>query len=98
MKVSRTGEVAAFGSTERTEPRSPARLEKQDRVSTERTEEVNQAIAVARKAAASARLGELQAVEAKIRAGSFKPSASAIAERLLQAAEIERALQSALRR
>ena len=97
MKVSKTGEVGAIGLAEKVEPRRPPEEKKVDRVSKERTEEVDRAVAIARQSATGARAAQLMAIEAKIRGGTFKPSSSAIAERLLQAAEIDAALQAALR-
>lgn len=99
MKVSKTGEVGAVGQTEKVETRpAPASLTKVDKVSTQKTEEVDRAIALARQNASGARVAKLQAIEAQIRAGTFRPNASAIAERLLQAAETEATIQAALRK
>lgn len=97
MKVSKTGAVGAVGPTEKSEVRAPTRLEKVDKVTTQQTQEVDRAIEVARQSATGARAAKLQAIEAQIRSGTFKPSASAIAERLLQAAEVEATIQAALR-
>lgn len=98
MKVSKTGEVGAVSAaTEKPEVRPPAGREKVDKVSTAQTEEVSRAVALARQAATGARSAKLDAIEAQIRNGTFKPSPSAIAERLLQAAEIEATIQAALR-
>ncbi len=98
MKVSKTGEVGAVAPTEKVAEGRPATpIEKKDKVSKEKTEEVNRAIAVARQSASGARAANLDQIEAQIRAGTFKPSPSAIAERLLQAAEIQATIQAALR-
>ena len=98
MKISDTSEVAAVSPVERAAVRAASPLEKQDRVSTARTEEVNKAIEVAREVAGSARSAHLQEIENQIRSGGFKPNPSQIAERILESAEIDARLQSALRR
>lgn len=98
MKVSKTGEVGAVAAaTEKPEVRKPAPREKVDKVTTAQSAEVAKAVALARQTATGARSAKLEAIEAQIRAGTFKPSASAIAERLLQAAEVEATIQAALR-
>lgn len=99
MKVSKTGEVGSVApSTEKSEVRAlPAPRAKADKVSTGQTEEVAKAVALARQATTGARAAKLEAIEAQIRNGTFKPNASAIAERLLQAAEVEATIQAALR-
>jgi anti-sigma28 factor (negative regulator of flagellin synthesis) len=98
MKVTSTGEIAAVAVTGKVEARPPAKAEKADKVSTAHTEEINQAVALARRTATGARAAQLQSIENQLRSGTFKPSAGAIAERLLQAGETEAVIQAALRR
>ncbi len=98
MKISETSEVGAVSSVEKVAARPVTPLEKQDRVSTTQTEEVNRAIEVARQVAGSSRSAHLQQIENQIRSGAFKPNPSQIAERILESAEIDARLQSALRR
>lgn len=98
MKVSKTGEVGAVAAaTEKPEVRSPAPREKVDKVSTGQTAEVEKAVALAKQSATGARAAKLSAIEAQVRAGTYQPNPSAIAERLLQAAEVEATIQAALR-
>lgn len=69
---------------------------KEDRVSLERTRQVKEAIDRARVSAGAGRAAQLQALEASIKSGALKPSPSQIAEKLLQAAEVDARLRALL--
>lgn len=73
---------------------SPAhQKEEQERVSLERTRSLRADLEQAKIAAGTARAAQLQALEAAIRNGNYRPSAQQLAEKLLQSAELEARLR-----
>ncbi|MCC6335711.1 MAG: flagellar biosynthesis anti-sigma factor FlgM [Myxococcales bacterium] len=76
---------------------TPARAkEEKDRVSLERARELQADIERAKLAASAGRAAQLQALEAAIRNGAFRPSPQQLAEKLLQSAELDARLRALL--
>jgi negative regulator of flagellin synthesis FlgM len=67
-----------------------------DRVSTEESAKLASAIATVRSQSSAARAAQLQAIEAAVRQGTFRPDPSRIAQKILQDAEITAAMQAML--
>jgi hypothetical protein len=74
----------SVATVERVTPVEPA-----ERVTTEQTEEVQGAVVRSVAFAASERALRLQALAQAVRSGSYRPSATALAEQILAAAELE---------
>jgi negative regulator of flagellin synthesis FlgM len=98
VKVKDTSEVRRVDAnrtpeTKRTERRDTTAT---DRVSTEVKGQVEAAANAARQALGSHRALRLEAIEAAIRQGTFKPDPARIAQRILDEAEVTAMLQSML--
>ena len=85
--------------------RTPAAREAQaaatpagDKVSTDEQARLAAAVDAARSAAAGSRAVNLEAIQAAIRQGTFRPDPQRIADRILDDAEITAALQAMLKR
>ncbi|MEW5738127.1 MAG: flagellar biosynthesis anti-sigma factor FlgM [Myxococcota bacterium] len=76
---------------------SPARAkDEKDKVTLERTQKLQADIDRAKLSAGAGRAAQLQALEAAIRNGTFKPSPQQLAEKLLQSAELDARLRALL--
>lgn len=95
MKIHDTHSAAPLQATNTTATPARAREEK-DRVTLERTKALQADIDRAKVAAGSGRAAQLQALEAAIRNGTFKPNPSQLAEKLLQSAELDARLRALL--
>ena len=93
MKINDSKEISALQPT-RSATESPA--ERRDQVSLEHTHGIMEQISSARAAAGASRAARLQAVEAAVRSGQFKPDPRQIAQRILDAAELDARLQALL--
>jgi negative regulator of flagellin synthesis FlgM len=95
MKINDTHTAVPLQST--ATQAAPARArEEQDRVSLERTKALEADLAQAKASAGASRAAQLQALEAAIRNGTFKPSPQQLAEKLLQSAELDARLRALL--
>lgn len=94
MKVRDLKEIAPLQSTTTA---APAARTREDRVSIERTRELKQTIDNARVSAGAGRAAHLAALEASIANGTFKPNPQQIADKILQAAEVDAQLRNLLK-
>ncbi|GAO04636.1 flagellar biosynthesis anti-sigma factor FlgM [Anaeromyxobacter sp. PSR-1] len=98
MKVNDAAEIRrveagrAAGSQRTREPGAPAA----DRVSTESLARLEAAAAAARGGAAKDRAVRLEAIEAAVRQGTFRPDPQRIAQRILDDAELTARLRALL--
>jgi hypothetical protein len=83
-------------ATESAVPRGPGT--DPEKVSVRSTREVEVAVAAAKRAAGTERSARLERLEAEVRAGGYRPSASRMAEQILSDAEVDARLQAMLRR
>ncbi len=81
-----------------TKPAAKVLEQKPDKVSLGGSEALQKRIAVARSAAGLGRAAQLKALEQQIHNGTYQPSASRIAERLLSSAETDAQLLAMLNR
>lgn len=93
MRIRELKQVAPVQASNVAAKQSP---KAEDRVTLERTRELKQAIDAAKLSAGGGRAAQLAALEASIKAGTLKPSAQQIAEKLLTAAEVDAQLRSLL--
>lgn len=101
MKITNNQEIAPLqtATTGAASAKSePAQEEKEDRVTLERTKELKATIERAKVGAGGVRAAQLQALEASIRSGTFRTSPQQLAEKLLQAAEVDARLRALLNR
>jgi len=97
MQVKDTSEVRGVDASRAPDAKKPEGSAKQaDKVSTEARAQVDAAAAAARQAVGSNRNVRLEAIEAAIRNGTFKPDPARIAQRILDDAEVTAMLQSML--
>jgi negative regulator of flagellin synthesis FlgM len=100
VKVKDTSEIRSVDANRTPESRrtqgSP--LPPSDTVSTESKAQLDAAVAAARQAVGHDRTVRLEAIEAAIRQGTFKPDPQRIAEKILDDAELTAVLQSMLKR
>ena len=98
MKVKDTSEVRRVDAnrTPETKKSESTASTATDKVSTEAKAQVEAAAAAARQALGSNRAVRLEAIEAAIRQGTFKPDPARIAQRILDEAEVTAMLQSML--
>jgi flagellar biosynthesis anti-sigma factor FlgM len=94
MKIRDTNEVGRIVPT--AAPESVRPQQSGDKVTVEAQKEVEQAVAAAQLSSASARGAKLQALEAAIAAGSYKPNPGQIADQLLESAELTARLRAML--
>jgi negative regulator of flagellin synthesis FlgM len=100
MKIKDTSPVRGVGAS------SPAEVRRSDapassapsRVSTEATAQLDAAVISARQVASTGHAARLQAIEAAIRQGTFKPDPNRIAQSILEDAELTAQLQAMLNR
>ena len=94
MKINETSAVSEVGRVTSSEPPvTPPR----DRVTVNKSREVEAAVSTSRASVAAARPGRLKDIEALVRAGQYHPDPSRVADEILNDAEIEARLQSLLR-
>lgn len=100
MKVKDTSEIRAVDANHTPESRRTqgAALPPSDTVSTESKAQLDAAVAAARQAVGQDRTVRLEAIEAAIRQGTFKPDPQRIAQKILDDAELSAVLQSMLKR
>lgn len=100
MKVKDASEIRRVETSRAQESRrTPAAASTvDDKVSTDDRAKVEEAVAAARDAAGDARAVRLDAIEAAIRQGTFKPDPHRIAQRILDEAAITAVLQAMLKR
>jgi negative regulator of flagellin synthesis FlgM len=100
MKVKDTSEVrrADASRPHETKKSEKATASAADKVSTEAKAQVEAAATAARHSLGSNRAVRLEAIEAAIRQGTFKPDPARIAQRILDEAEVTAMLQTMLGR
>jgi negative regulator of flagellin synthesis FlgM len=99
MKVKDTSEIRAVDTNRTPESRRPhGARHSSDTVSTESKAELDAAVAAARQSLGQNRAVRLEAIEAAIRQGTFKPDPQRIAQRILDDAELTAVLQSMMKR
>ena len=101
MKVKDASELRGIEANRPTEPKkAPAKASSSatDKVSTEVKAQVEAAVSAARGALGSERTVRLEAIEAAVRQGAFKPDPNRIAQRILDDAELTATLQALLKR
>ncbi|MBX7113993.1 MAG: flagellar biosynthesis anti-sigma factor FlgM [Myxococcaceae bacterium] len=94
MKVNEPKEISPLRPV-KADAASP-QAEKHDVVTLENTREVDAAISQAKTSSGASRAAHLVAIEAAVRNGTFKPSASQVAQRILEAAELDARIQAML--
>jgi flagellar biosynthesis anti-sigma factor FlgM len=82
---------------EKSESESKAATAPKDRVSVEEARRVEQLVQAVRSQAGATRSARLSQIEAAIRGGGYKPDPGVIADRLLQAAEIDARIAAMMR-
>jgi negative regulator of flagellin synthesis FlgM len=96
MKINDSKPIAAASPPD---PAQPAeRLVKQDRVSIERARELQSSLASVRENTSASRTSRLHELTNLVKAGQYRPDAGRIAERILQAAEIDAEFRAMLTR
>ncbi len=97
MKVTDASQIKALAPGKLPEPgRTPA-AEREgigDRVSTDDSAKIAAAVAEASQTAAAGRPAKLQAIEAAVRQGTYKPDPQRIAQEILDEAELAARLQA----
>ncbi len=97
MKVTDASQIKALAPDKPLEPgRKPASVREGsgDRVSTDDSAKVAAAVAQASKTANAGRSAKLQAIEAAVRQGTYKPDPQRIAQEILNEAEVAARLQA----
>jgi anti-sigma28 factor (negative regulator of flagellin synthesis) len=95
MKIHETTAVSEVGRVASPEtPVAPPR----DRVTVDKSRQVDVAVTTAKASVAAARPGRLKDIEAQVRAGQYHPDPSRVADEILNDAEIEAKLQALLKR
>ncbi len=97
MKVTDTSQIRALTPGKLPEPgRTPAseRGEVGDRVSTDDSAKVAAAIAAASRSVGAAHAAKLEAIEAAVRQGTYRPDPQRIAQQILEDAELAARLQT----
>ena len=99
MKVIDASQIRALAPGKLPDVGRPSRAEREgDRVSTDDTAKVAVAISQASASAGSARAAKLQAIEAAVRQGTYRPDPQRIATQILDDAELAARLQALLKR
>lgn len=102
MKVTDTNQVRALDLNRQAEAnraQKPEAPDTEDRVSTEESARVAAAVAAATERSGVGNRAEmLQAIEASVRQGTYKPDPNRIAQRILDEAELAARLQALLSR
>ncbi|MCP4503803.1 MAG: flagellar biosynthesis protein FlgM [Deltaproteobacteria bacterium] len=96
MKVNETSNLAPVRALRPAEPAEKVRSANQDKVSTEERERVGNMSSEAKEMAGQNRAARLQALEAQVQSGTYKPNAGRIAEQILADVELEVSLRSML--
>ena len=97
MKVTDTSQIKALAPSKTPEPGRTSDAErtgKTDTVTTEATAKVAEAITQAAIAASANRSAKLQEIAAQVQAGTYRPDPQAIAQQILDDAELAARLQS----
>lgn len=97
MKVTDTSQIKALAPGKPTEPTRPTELDRpdaSDRVTTDAREKVAEAVAQASVSASAGRSAKLAAIESQVRQGTYRPSPQAIAQQILDDAELAARLQA----
>lgn len=99
MKVRDASQIKAVQPTAQADALREARerRERTERVSTAQTEKVASAIADASRRAGTSRAARLQAIEAAVRQGVYRPDPQRIAQQILNEAEIAAKVQALLK-
>ncbi len=100
MKVKDTSEIRPVDAnrTQEAKRTQGGRAPHSDTVSTESKAELDAAVAAARQSLGQNRAVRLEAIEAAIRQGTFRPDPQRIAQQILDDAEVTAVLQSMLKR
>jgi len=101
MKVKDASELRGIEANRPAEPKQApvkASSAKTDKVSTEAKAQVEAAVHAAQQSLGSERAVRLEAIEAAVRQGAFKPDPGRIAQRILEDAELTAKLQALLKR
>lgn len=102
MKVTDASQIRALDvnrQQEASRAQRPEAPDTEDRVTTEESARVAAVVAEAtRKAGAGSRAEMLQAIEASVRQGTYKPDPNRIAQRILDEAELAARLQALMSR
>jgi negative regulator of flagellin synthesis FlgM len=99
MKVIDASQIRALAPVKVADIGRPSRVERDgDRVSTDDTAKVAVAISQASASAGSARAAKLQAIEAAVRQGTYRPDPQRIATQILDDAELAARLQALLKK
>lgn len=97
MKITEASQIKALAPSKLPEAgrtQSAAREDQGDRVSTDDSAKVAAAIASASQAASAGRSEKLQAIEAAVRQGTYRPDPQRIAQEILDEAELAARLQA----
>ena len=95
MKINETKPVADVGRVVPPDP--PATTPPRDRVTVDSSRDVDLAMATSKASLAGGRAARLQDLEAQVRAGSYHPDPSRVADEILQDAEIDARLQALIK-
>ena len=99
MKVIDASQIRALAPEKLPEIGRPSRVAREgDRVSTDDTAKVAAAISQASASASSAHAAKLQAIEAAVRQGTYRPDPQRIANQILDDAELAARLQALLKK
>ncbi len=99
MKVTDTSQIKALAPGRVSEPgRPPPERGGGDRVSTEDSAKIAAAVAAAHGSASAAHSAKLQAIEASVRQGTYRPDPARIAQEILDDAELAARLQALFRK
>ncbi|OFX24432.1 MAG: hypothetical protein A2V77_19725 [Anaeromyxobacter sp. RBG_16_69_14] len=99
MKVTDTSQIKALAPDKLPEPgraRSAPRTDSGDRVSTADSARIAETIARASRTAGAGHSAKLQAIEAAVRQGTYRPDPQRIAQEILNDAELAARLQALL--
>ena len=97
MKVTDASQIKALAPTKLPEPSrstAPERERASDRVSTEGSERISAAVMEASRHASAGRAAKLQAIEAAVRQGTYRPDPQRIAQEILDDAELAARMQA----
>jgi len=94
MKINETKPVADVG---RVAPPDPPATTPRDKVTVDNSRDVDLAMATSKASMAGGRAARLQDLEAQVRAGTYHPDPSRVADEILQDAEIDARLQALIK-
>jgi negative regulator of flagellin synthesis FlgM len=101
MKVKDASEIRRVENSRAPESKKTPegdKVARQDKVSTEQKAQLDAAVSATQKAMGGSRAIRLEAIEAAVRQGTFKPDPQRIAQKILDDAELSAMLQSMLRK